>query len=66
MLIGRDGHNFHGQLKSLFSVDSLVNGTMLIFHILNVNLTEELLFLNLIMAPALKVQLFVILYNLTL
>ncbi len=37
------------------SVDPLINGTALIFHCGNVNLTEERLFLNLFMALALKI-----------
>jgi hypothetical protein len=52
-LTDRAGHNFHCPLKSLLSVDLLVNGTALIFLFLNVNLTEERLFLNLNKASAL-------------
>jgi hypothetical protein len=59
----RAGHNFHCPLKSPLTVYPLSNGTTLIFHIPNVNLMEERLFLNLKMAPTLKVQLSVILYN---
>jgi hypothetical protein len=38
------------------NVNGLINGTALIFHFGNVNLTEERLFLNLNKASALKIQ----------
>jgi hypothetical protein len=62
----RAGHNFRCLLESPLSVDPLLNGLTLIFPILNVNLIEERLFLILKMAPVPKVQLSIILYNLTL
>jgi hypothetical protein len=55
MLHIRAGHNFRCPLISPLSVDPLINGTALIFHFENVNLTEERLFLNLLMALALKI-----------
>jgi hypothetical protein len=51
----RAGHNFRCPLISPLSVDPLINGTALIFHYENANLTEERLFLNLFMALALKI-----------
>jgi hypothetical protein len=55
IIIIRAGHNFRCPLISPLSVDPLINGTALIFHCGNVNLTEEPLFLNLFMALALKI-----------
>jgi hypothetical protein len=55
----RAGHNFRYPLISPLSVDplvNLVNGTALIFHVKNVNITEERLFLSLFKASALKIQ----------
>ncbi len=53
--LGRAGHNFRCPLISLLSVDPLVNGTALILHFENVNLTEECLFLSLFKASTLKI-----------
>jgi hypothetical protein len=53
--VGKAGHNFRCLLMSPLSVDPLINGTALIFHFENLNLTEERLFLNLFMALALKI-----------
>ncbi len=55
ILTFRAGHNFRCPLISPLSVDPLINGTALIFHCGNVNLTEERLYLNLFMAKALKI-----------
>jgi hypothetical protein len=49
----RAGHNFQCPLKSQLSVDPLIIGTILVFHIQNVNLTEERLFFYLKIASAL-------------
>jgi hypothetical protein len=62
----RAGHNFRCPLISPLSVDPLINGTALIFHCGNVNLTEERLFLNLFMALALKILFCRFFKNLTL
>jgi hypothetical protein len=51
----RAGHNFRCPLISPLSVDPLVNGTALILHFENVNLTEERLFLGLLEASTLKI-----------
>jgi hypothetical protein len=51
----RAGHNFHCPLISPLSVDPLVNGTALILHFENVNLTEDRLFLSLFKASTLKI-----------
>ncbi len=47
-IVSRAGHNFRCPLISPLSVDPLVNGTALILHFENVNLTEERLFLGLL------------------
>jgi hypothetical protein len=62
----RAEHNFRCPLISPLSVDPLINGTSLIFHTENVNLTEERLFLSLFNATAFKIRFCRILYNLTL
>ncbi len=51
----RAGHNFRCPLISPLSVDPLINGTALIFHIENVSLTEERLFLYIFMTLTLKI-----------
>ncbi len=53
---GRAGHNFLYPLISPLSVDPLVNGTALILHFENINLTEERLFLILLKASTLKIR----------
>ncbi len=50
----RAGHNFRCPLISPLSVDPLDNGTALILHFENVNLTEERLLLGLFKASTLK------------
>jgi hypothetical protein len=62
----RAGHNFRCPLISPLSVDPFINGTALIFHCGNVNLTEERLFSNLFMALALIILFCRIFPNLTL
>jgi hypothetical protein len=54
--IYRAGHNFRCPLVSPLSVDPLVNGTALILHFENVNLTEERLFLSLLKASTLNIR----------
>ncbi len=54
--ISRAGHNFRCPLISPLSVDPLVNGTALILHFENVNLTEERLVLSLLKASTLKIR----------
>ncbi len=56
MLTHRAGHNFRCPLISPLTVDSLINGTALIFHFENVNFTEERYVLNLNEASALEIN----------
>jgi hypothetical protein len=51
----RAGHNFRCPLINPLSVDPLINGTVLIFHVENVNLTEKRL-LSLLKASTLKIR----------
>ncbi len=62
VVVFRAGHNFHCPLISSLSVDHWNR----IFHIENVRLTEEHLFLNLLMALVLKILFCQIFKNLTL
>ncbi len=55
-VFARAGHNFRCPLISPLSVDPLVNGTALVLHFENVNLTEERLFLGLFKASTLKIR----------
>jgi hypothetical protein len=61
VVTARAGHNFGFPLISPLFVDPLINGTVLIFHFENVNLTEECLFLNLFKASVLKIRFYRIL-----